>query len=405
MGCYWRFRDAVSTRQGIFNQFPRIGRSYDGVRTVTMRQSRVLLGQLASNGDCIYATTVARQIKSDDPSCHLTWAIASFCRHIIDHNPHVDAVWEVPVGSRGDVESAWRQFEMDARRRQRSGEFHDVHLTQIHPGNYQNYDGTVRPSIFRGYPRPMTVPVTPVIRLGDDELERAHSFARAHRLAERAPVVLFECNSYSGQSFVTTDWATEVSRGILRELPNGCVIITSSKGFDAEHPSILDGSVLRFRENAELTRYCSLLIGCSSGITWLCTSDAATTIPMIQFLRRSAGMYGAVVHDLEYFGLPSEHIIEMHECTPDHAARCAIDVLKRGVFAARAGYHQPVQLNFDAYQRIMLGKLVHGELRTVVTSLRHTVHRYGLPPSLATSLCRQALDGATRAVAKRLSKP
>jgi hypothetical protein len=28
------------------------------------RDRRVLLGQLAANGDCVYATTVARQIKN-----------------------------------------------------------------------------------------------------------------------------------------------------------------------------------------------------------------------------------------------------------------------------------------------------------------------------------------------------
>ena len=43
----------------------------------------ILLVQLFSNGDCLYATTIARQIKQDYPGCKLTWAIASFCKDII----------------------------------------------------------------------------------------------------------------------------------------------------------------------------------------------------------------------------------------------------------------------------------------------------------------------------------
>ena len=57
---------------------------------------KILLLQLMSNGDCLYATAIARQIKEDNPGCQLTWAIASFCKTIIDGNPYVDAVWEIP---------------------------------------------------------------------------------------------------------------------------------------------------------------------------------------------------------------------------------------------------------------------------------------------------------------------
>src|SRR5512138_3038540 len=66
---------------GAIGQFSSIGRSGDGNGAVTMVQRRVLLGQLEANGDCVYATTVARQIKTDNPDCHLTWAIGSRCRN------------------------------------------------------------------------------------------------------------------------------------------------------------------------------------------------------------------------------------------------------------------------------------------------------------------------------------
>ena len=53
---------------------------------------KILLLQLYSNGDCLYATAVARQIKTDHPGCRLTWVIADFCKDIIAGNPYVDEV-------------------------------------------------------------------------------------------------------------------------------------------------------------------------------------------------------------------------------------------------------------------------------------------------------------------------
>ncbi len=58
---------------------------------------KILLGQLGRRGDCLYATAVARQIKEDFPVCHLTWAISSMCRPVIDNNPYVDKIWELPL--------------------------------------------------------------------------------------------------------------------------------------------------------------------------------------------------------------------------------------------------------------------------------------------------------------------
>ena len=57
-----------------------------------MTPKKIILVQLYSNGDCLYATAVARQIKQDFPGSHLTWAIASFCKSIIINNPFVDEI-------------------------------------------------------------------------------------------------------------------------------------------------------------------------------------------------------------------------------------------------------------------------------------------------------------------------
>jgi len=347
---------------------------------------RVLLGQLAANGDCVYATAVARQIKSDDPECHLTWAIGSAYRQVIMHNPHVDEVWDIPLEPGDDFVATWQAFERQAEERRRRGDFDDVYLTQIDPNNYKNYDGTVRTSIFRGYPKPITVPVTPVIRLGDDEIERVNAFAVRHRLVGRGSVVLFECAPRSGQSFVTPAWALDVSRIILDRLPDTLVLMSSPVPANGANPAIIDASGLTFREIAELTRYCALFIGCSSGLTWVCTSDVAQPIPMIQVLTKRAGMLGAVVADLDYWGLPSGHVIEMRDCDKEHAARCALDVLTEGVAAARVKYHEHQGVRFNQYYRLMLRRLRDGHFAEVAKSMRYTVKRHGIRKELITDL-------------------
>ena len=131
--------------------------------------TRILLGMLGSNGDCLYTTAIARQIKRDFPGCHLTWAVASLCRNVLFNNPDIDALWEIPLASWSDMDRAWQLFEIEAHSLASSGHFDHVFLTQVSPGRFANYDGTVRPSLFRNYPRQISVPVDVTINLDAEE--------------------------------------------------------------------------------------------------------------------------------------------------------------------------------------------------------------------------------------------
>lgn len=359
------------------------------------RAKRVLLGQLAANGDCVYATTVARQIKEDLPGCHLTWAIGSAWQQVIVGNPDVDETWIVDVPDRSQLGAAWQRFVREAKERQRAGEFDEVHFTQIFPDNYKNYDGTVRASIFRGYARPIRVPVTPVIRLTNAERARADEFIREHQLNGADQVVLFEIGPRSGQSFVTVDWALAVARQVVKRRPGTAFVMSSSEAIEPE-PGIIDGSRLRYRDNAELTKVCSLLAGCSSGITWLCTSDAATPLPTVQFLSKEVGAYGAVAHDLEYWGLPHDHVVEMEQCSPALAAECLCLALDVGPAAARERFGRMFEPTFDGYFELLVSQLSRGRVSTVTSSLRHTYARYGFQRALVSGAVGGCLRFARR---------
>ena len=112
---------------------------------------RILLGQLGANGDCLYATILARQLRNDYPKAHISWAISSQCVDLLRNNPDIDEAWEIPVGGWDQHEAMWRVFEREASRGSIQRDYDLVLLSQIWPNNFQNFDGTVRPSILRSY--------------------------------------------------------------------------------------------------------------------------------------------------------------------------------------------------------------------------------------------------------------
>jgi len=345
------------------------------------RPKKILLGQLNSNGDCLFATTVAKQIKKDFPGCHLTWAIGSMCRSIINNNPDVDEVWVIPLINPGEVAEVWRNFALDALERKSKGIFDEVFFTQI-TGNKHLYDGTIRSSIFRGYPHQITVPVTPDLKLSALEVENVSRFAKVNHLNERKNVILFETSPQSGQSFLTLDFAKEVASRIISAVPDCCVILSSNIPFASNNQSIIDGSELTLRENAELSKYCNLLVGGSSGITWCCTSDWAKPLPMIQLLKTDAIWFNSVVIDHEQWGLPTDKIIEMKECSTDKVYQCLITTLFEGFDKARSRYHEKMKIPFGYFQPIMNQLLSAGEFKKMFDFYFININRHGLLPRL-----------------------
>lgn len=355
-------------------------------RKNSQRRKRILLGQLTALGDCLYATTIARQIKNDNPDCHLTWAISSACRSILIDNPHIDHIWEISSSGRHEENEMWAQFENEAHERKQTGEFDEIYLTQIHPNNWQNFDGTVRASIFRGYPRPITVPVNPVINLLPEEIKNTKEFANKHSLTKKSDVIFFEYTFNSGQSFVTPDFALEVSEHIIKAIPTACVILSAKKPIQPSNKNIIDGSKLSFRENAELTKYCSLLIGCSSGLSWLCTSEWAKPLPMIQLLLKECSVFASFVHDYEFRGENTDSIIEMTECSSDKLIKCIVCSLTKGFTSAKLKFHERIPLNFDYYCKSLSSPINKGKYQQVLCSISVTIKRYGLNFQLLKSL-------------------
>jgi hypothetical protein len=313
------------------------------------KQLKILLGQLGRRGDCLYATTIARQIKQDYPHCHLTWAISSPYRSILDNNPFVDEVWEVKQLNADSTVETWNQFQSEAIAKKEMGEYDELFFTQIAPANFQNFDGTCRSSLFRGYPHPITVPIQPIIRLYEHEVLRVKDFVAKNQITPQDVVVLFECSSTSGQSYVTPEFAIRTAQTVIQKNNHVKFILSSDKPLSLPLPNIIDGSTLTFRENAEITHYCNLIIGCSSGISWLATSNWAKPLPQIQLLNKMTGMYASMLNDAKYFQLSTDHILELVDAASEQVSAIVLDILERGFHAAREKYQQEIPLQYNFY--------------------------------------------------------
>jgi hypothetical protein len=342
-----------------------------------MASPRVLLIHLTSNGDCLLATTVARQIKKDYQGCHLTWAISERCKQVIENNPFVDEIWSIRFDPLDDPhDDVWPRTKAEALRRQRDGQFDHVFFTQIYPENFNDFDGTTRSSIFRSYPGKITVPVQPVLYLAESEVSRVGEFASKHALRSYRNVILFECSPASNQSLMTFEKAIRISSRIVQVRQDTAIIVSSSKAFRSNSPAIIDGSVLTLRENAELSKHCTLLLGCSSGITWLLTSNWAKRIPTIQFLHRTSCWYSfaSVKYDHRFWGLGAEHILE----TDVHRDRDVIALVLKYLEQRHFGGIREVTFAPSIQQIHDLHRMRHGRLDTMKV-LQNFAKRNNLP--------------------------
>ena len=188
---------------------------------------------------------------------------------------------------------------------------------------------------------------------------------------------MFAFSAESDQSFLNARIAGDIARGILAQLPEGRIVMTSHRAVVSADARIVSGHELSFRENAELTRYCTLLIGCSSGITWLATSEWARRLPTIQLLTRGKGVFASVAHDHEHFGLPVDHIIEMTDCPLEDVVDCVVVARRESFAEAKTRYHVRLQPDFDFYLSTLRYLIRKGNYRDALASNWHILRRYG----------------------------
>lgn len=338
---------------------------------------RILIVQLYSNGDCLYATAVARQIKQDYPGCHLTWLIAKFCKDIINGNPYIDEVLVTDEVPKNDI-IAFRKLKRKVMEEKKNGKWDEVFITHNMDDNQALYDGTIRGMIFRAYPNPVTVPVQPVLVLRDEEKQIVKKFVESNCMRQFQNVILWEYAPQSGQSVFSFDFVMKVAERIT-QLPGTCVILSSANSFSSSE-KIIDASSLSVRENAELTHYCSLLIGCSSGITWLSTSSAAKQLPMLQLLDPQAYFRNAPSVDFVRYGISTNELIELMEFGEDKIVEVVKTILNEGITAAKMKFNEPLPIQFNTTRKVVYNLLCYLQFKAIARHYRITRSIFGRNP-------------------------
>jgi ADP-heptose:LPS heptosyltransferase len=347
---------------------------------------RILLVQLFSNGDCLFATTVARQIKNDYPDCYLIWMVADYCKSILQNNPFIDEVVTISGINHINWQNKWKSFKRQLSSIQAEKKIDETVFTQIIDRNFANYDYCIRSTIFRGYNRPITVPVKPVVRLTQDEISNVRNFADQKRLSAYKAIILFEFAPRSGQAQFTKEQAIEISERLVQNDGSIAFILSSDKKLSSNSPNLIDGSGLTLRETAYLTHYCTHLVGCSSGITWISTSDAAKELPMVQLLDSRAYWLNSVVNDHTRLGLPTGHIIEMADASLVHVSSCLHAVITKGFSEARKTFHEEIPKQFRITRGIIVYLLSNGDISGAMKHIRINLKLFGRNRLLVKSI-------------------
>ena len=75
------------------------------------------------------------------------------------------------------------------------------------------------------------------------------------------------------------------------------------------------------------------MVGCSSGLTWLATSNWSKKINMIQLISphfKNGVITASVKTDFEYLGLPLNSIIELYDPNEEIITKCINEIYENG---------------------------------------------------------------------------
>jgi len=295
-------------------------------------QKKILIVHLNSNGDILLATPIARQIKEIDyAGCHLTWAVGSYYKTILKNNPYIDEIIEVPLENAKDYVGIWNNFYKKTIEFKKQGLFDLIFYTQaIGDTKFSTYNGSLRNLILKSYPNKIIVPLNPVVKLSSLEIDNVNLFVQKNNLLKYKVKILFECSPQSGQLHFTPEIAVKIASDLVFQ-NNVCFIISSSQSIKADYSHIIDGSVLTLRENAELTKHCDLLIGCSSGISWISRSTWAKRLPMIQLMNPETLIFNSFILDHKKFNLDFSDILELYNPSETEIIQCVLDYINIGI--------------------------------------------------------------------------
>lgn len=341
-----------------------------------MSKEKILLIQLFSNGDCLYVTGIVRRIKQQDPSSHITWIVSSKCKSMLLNNPDIDEIEEVIIPDASLNETVFNRVVKEAYERKKSGLYSKVVVPQILGSNMKYYDGTVCSSLFRSSGLSNNDLTYPRLFLTSAENQTADSFAKQNNLKSYKHVVLFECAPQTNQLLLTDELILAYSKAIVQQ-GDACVILSAPKAYKFNEPHIIDGNVLSIRETVALTHHCTILLGCSSGISWAATSNAAKPLQFVQILAPDAYYFNPLSITLNKWEQSLNHLIELVQFDVSKIGEVFRDVFSKGFDASRQVHNQKVEVQFRLHRGIVHQFLKKGRLGEIITFVKTNIKANG----------------------------
>jgi hypothetical protein len=224
------------------------------------------------------------------------------------------------------------------------------------------------------------VPQQPIINLSLDEVKKVKDFADLHKLDRFKKIILMECGPESFKSALNPISAKEIADKLTKEDSELAIILSSSKKIDNINPQIIDASILDFRSNAELTKYCTLFVGCSSGISWLTTTNWAKPLPKVIVINPHNHYYNSMIYDHLYAKLPIDNIIELKENknTAVELTECISVILYDSFEKGKKQFHKALKLvNFTFLNEIMHINKHNGNHKELFKVISNIIKRNG----------------------------
>lgn len=301
--------------------------------------NRYFIYQFAAFGDCLFATIVVKQLKHNDPNCEITWGISKRYVSILKNNPFVDRILEFEIDPKTATLNEFDKHNRLVSEIEKEYGVNFIHL-QLLNKHINRLHTTLRFTVLKIFNLPITVSKNAVLRLDEHEKNNVSDFLNLNRISFYPVKILFECVPTSGQSSVNYEFAIQVAENVAARNKNVCFILSGAFNSHIENPQIFNASVISFRENLELINNCDLLVGCSSGITWLTICESAKPIPSIQLLSQDSDLFAGVHFDFEINKIDNSHIIELIDFDVNKTIDCIESALQNGIFQTKLKFHQ-----------------------------------------------------------------
>lgn len=337
---------------------------------------KILLIQLYSNGDCLYATTIAKQAKVDYPGCKVQWLVFPSVAAILKNNPFIDELFtlEKIINETGD--DTYKRAIAFAKNAINVGTSNVYYFTQLLADTFSNYDGCLRRSMYRNYPNKITVDKRTALHLDDTEVNKANDFASKNNLSQYKNIILFEASPMSGQVLLTDDDIVNIASS-LANISETCVVTSSFKSFNINHPNVFDGSVLSIRETVAFSHHCTLVLGCSSGLSWGTLSTAGKVLPMVQLLNSDTYIFNPPSIDFIESGHDINQVIELYYFTPKNVVEVFEIIYKNGFAKARQLRNQHIKNKFILHRGIVHEFIKKGKLTLLAHFIKINIKQNG----------------------------